>query len=264
MSENCDNVIQIIGTTSAKLRRETLEQLEKIPQDKSLVVVATGRYVGEGFDYPRLDTLFLALPIAWKGKVAQYAGRLHRNYHGKTEVQIYDYIDIHVPVLERMYQKRVNSYSSIGYKTKISTTSNDSTDLIHDGKTFYPVFCRDIETSKKEVLIVSPFMQKARLTQMLKVLSPLTMQGVSVSVVTRPPDDFKDRNKNIVIDCTDQLKQYGINVIYKSDFHQKFTIIDQSTVWYGSVNFLTFGTHEESIIRFENSDVAHQLMDTIL
>lgn len=210
------------------------------------------------------DSLFLALPIAWKGKVAQYAGRLHRNYPGKTEVQVYDYIDIHVPVLERMYQKRVKSYSSIGYKTKITTTSNASPDLIYDGKTFYPVFCRDVETTQNEILIVSPFMRKARLTQILKVLSPILMNNVSVTIVTRPPEDFKDKDKQIVIDCAEQLKQYGIKVIYKSDFHQKFAIMDQSIVWYGSVNFLSFGTHEESIMRFENSDIAHQLMDTII
>ena len=260
----CDNVIEIVGTTSAKARRETLERLDNIPQEESLVVVATGRYVGEGFDYPRLDTLFLALPIAWKGKVAQYAGRLHRNYPGKAEVQVYDYIDIYVPVLERMYQKRVKSYSAIGYKTKITTSSNASPDLIYDGKTFYPVFCRDVEITQNEILIVSPFMRKACLTQMLKMLSPLIMNNVAVTVVTRPPEDFKDKNKQIVIECSEQLKQYGVKVIYKSDFHQKFAIIDQSVVWYGSVNFLSFGTHEESIMRFENSDAAHQLMDTIL
>ena len=107
-------------------------------------------------------------------------------------------------------------------------------------------------------------MRKARLTQMLKMLSPLVMNQISVTVVTRPPEDFKDNNKRIVIDCTEQLKQYGIKVIYKSDFHQKFAIIDQTVVWYGSVNFLSFGTHEESIMRFENSDVAHQLIDTII
>ena len=77
-----------------------MEKLYAISEDEPLVIVATGKYVGEGFDYPRLDTLFLALPIAWKGKVAQYAGRLHRNYPGKAEVQIYDYVDIHVPMLE--------------------------------------------------------------------------------------------------------------------------------------------------------------------
>ncbi len=260
----CDNVVSIVGTTSVKSRRETLERLEKITKDESLAIIATGRYVGEGFDYPRLDTLLLALPIAWKGKVAQYAGRLHRDYPGKFEVQVYDYIDIHVPVLERMYQKRVKSYSSIGYKTKVSTDVGVSPELIYDGKSFYSVFCKDIEFAENEIIIVSPFMRKSRVTQVLKVLSPAAMNNVSITIVTRPPEDFKDKNKQIVIDVSEQLKRYGIKVLYKSNFYQKFAIIDQFTVWYGSVNFLSFGTNEESIMRFENSDVARQLMDTIL
>ena len=260
----CDNVVSIVGTTSVKSRRETLERLEKITKDESLAIIATGRYVGEGFDYPRLDTLLLALPIAWKGKVAQYAGRLHRDYPGKFEVQVYDYIDIHVPVLERMYQKRVKSYSSIGYKTKVSTDVGVSPELIYDGKSFYSVFCKDIEFAENEIIIVSPFMRKSRVTQVLKVLSPAAMNNVSITIVTRPPEDFKDKNKQIVIDVSEQLKRYGIKVLYKSNFHQKFAIIDQFAVWYGSVNFLSFGTNEESIMRFENSDVARQLMDTIL
>lgn len=264
LKEYCDNVVQIIGTSSAKSRRETLEKLDKIPQQESLVVVATGRYVGEGFDYPRLDTLFLALPIAWKGKVAQYAGRLHRNYPDKTEVQIYDYVDIHVPVLEKMYQKRVKGYSAIGYKTKTVALLNTTEDLIYDGRSFYPVFCGDIEVAEKEILIVSPFMRKARTTQMLKILTPLLINNLQITIVTRPPEDFNDRNKNVVIDCTEQLNKFGIKVIYKSNFHQKFAVIDQSVVWYGSVNFLSFGNHEESIMRFKNSDIANQLMDTIL
>ena len=107
-------------------------------------------------------------------------------------------------------------------------------------------------------------MRKSRVTQVLKVLLPAAMNNVSITIVTRPPEDFKDKNKHIVIDCSEQLKQYGIKVLYKSNFHQKFAIIDQPVVWYGSVNFLSFGTNEESIMRFENSDVARQIMDTIL
>lgn len=261
---HCDHVVQIVGTASVKERREILKHLEEIPPNETLAVVATGRYVGEGFDYPRLDTLFLALPIAWKGKVAQYAGRLHRDYSGKTEVQVYDYIDVHVPVLERMYQKRIKSYAAIGYKTKIQATAEFSPDLIYDGKSFYPVFCRDMESAKHEILIVSPFIRKARLTQILKVISPMLSHHVSIAIVTRPPEDFKDKNRQIVIACMEQLKQYGIKVIHKSNFHQKFAIVDQSVVWYGSVNFLSFGTNEESMMRFENREIALQLMDTIV
>jgi len=261
---NCKNVIQLVGTASAKERRETMERLEAIPGDESVIIVATGKYVGEGFDYPRLDTLFLALPIAWKGKVAQYAGRLHRNYEGKTEVQVYDYVDIHIPVLERMYQKRVKSYSDIGYKTKILSNDNTTPDLIYDGKSFYQAFCNDLQNAKSEILIVSSFVRKSRITSLMKTLVPIIESGVSVTVVTRPPKDFKEKDRDMVTECAKKLQKNGVTVKYKSDFHQKFTVIDQSVVWYGSVNFLSFGTHEESIMRFENADIAGQLMDTVL
>ena len=264
LSCSCKNVIQLVGTASAKERRETMERLEAIPANESVVIIATGKYVGEGFDYPRLDTLFLALPIAWKGKVAQYAGRLHRNYEGKTEVQVYDYVDIHIPVLERMYQKRVKSYSAIGYKTKLLSNINAAPDLIYDGKSFYHGFCNDLQNAQSEILIVSPFMRKSRITSLMKILDPIIESGVKVTVVTRPPEDFKERDRDTVNGCAEKLQENSVIVSYKSDFHQKFTVIDQSVVWYGSVNFLSFGTHEESIMRFENADIAGQLTDTVL
>jgi superfamily II DNA or RNA helicase len=78
-------------------------------------VLATGRYIGEGFDDARLDTLFLALPVSWKGTLVQYTGRLHRLHPGKSEVRIYDYVDDEVPVLQRMFERRLRGYRAIGY-----------------------------------------------------------------------------------------------------------------------------------------------------
>lgn len=260
----CKNVITLFGTASPKQRKETMDALQAVPEDETLVIVATGKYVGEGFDYPRLDTLFLALPIAWKGKVAQYAGRLHRNHPGKQEVQIYDYVDIHVPMLDKMYQKRLKGYAAIGYRIKTDGTLQTSPDLIYDGKSFYPVFCEDIRNAKSEVLIVSPFMRKSRITQMLRILSEAMLSKAKVVVVTRPAEDFPEKDRETVIENTERLKSYGIEVQHKSGFHQKFTVIDGQTVWYGSVNFLSFGTAEESIMRFTSHDIAGQLMDTVL
>jgi superfamily II DNA or RNA helicase len=107
LREKSKNVVLLSGKGTAKEKREILQGLSQIPADEPLILVATGRYVGEGFDLPRLDTLFLAMPVSWKGTLAQYAGRLHRNYEGKQEVLIYDYVDIHVPMLDKMYQKRL-------------------------------------------------------------------------------------------------------------------------------------------------------------
>jgi superfamily II DNA or RNA helicase len=110
------HVIVLRGGQSEKQRREVATRLAAIPQAEERVIVATGRYLGEGFDDSRLDTLFLTMPIAWKGTLAQYAGRLHRLNDAKREVIIYDYVDMRVPVLARMAAKRRLGYQSIGYK----------------------------------------------------------------------------------------------------------------------------------------------------
>lgn len=96
-------------------RREVIEQLASIPNGEERLLLATGRYIGEGFDDARLDTLFLALPVSWKGTLIQYTGRLHRLHPGKTEVRIYDYVDHAVPMLMKMFEKRLRGYRAIGY-----------------------------------------------------------------------------------------------------------------------------------------------------
>jgi len=98
------NLIVLHGGRGAKRRRDDLNQLAAIPDDEERLVLATGRYIGEGFDDARLDTLFLALPVSWKGTLTQYAGRLHRLHPDKTEVRIYDYVDRDVPMLARMFE----------------------------------------------------------------------------------------------------------------------------------------------------------------
>jgi superfamily II DNA or RNA helicase len=110
------NITVLSGGMGRKQRTALMEQLKQIPQDEERLIIATGRYLGEGFDDARLDTLFLALPIAWRGTVAQYAGRLHRNYERKSEVIIYDYVDDQVPVLAGMFGKRKKGYKAIGYE----------------------------------------------------------------------------------------------------------------------------------------------------
>ena len=98
-----------------KERREVKERLAAIPNREERLVLAAGRYIGEGFDDARLDTLFLALPVSWKGTLIQYTGRLHRLHPGKTEVRIFDYVDREVPMLLRMFEKRLRGYRAIGY-----------------------------------------------------------------------------------------------------------------------------------------------------
>lgn len=103
------------GGLTPKSRREVMEKLSDIPEDEKRLIIATGRYIGEGFDDARLDTLFLAMPFSWKGTLLQYAGRLHRTHPEKREVRIYDYFDKDVPMLARMFEKRLRGFRAIGY-----------------------------------------------------------------------------------------------------------------------------------------------------
>ena len=98
-----------------KQRQAVAERLAAIPREEARVILATGKYIGEGFDDPRLDTLFLTLPVSWRGTIAQYAGRLHRLYDGKREVRVYDYADLNVPMLARMFDRRCRGYEAVGY-----------------------------------------------------------------------------------------------------------------------------------------------------
>ncbi len=109
------HVVVLRGGMTPKERAQVMAQVKAIPDSEERVLLATGRYNGEGYDDARLDTLFLAMPVSWKGTLVQYAGRLHRLLPGKNEVQIFDYVDREVPLLARMFQKRLRAYRAIGY-----------------------------------------------------------------------------------------------------------------------------------------------------
>ena len=110
------NVIVLQGGMSNRQRRQAMEQLAAIPQGEERLLLSTSRYLGEGFDDARLDTLFLTMPIAWRGTLAQYAGRLHRLFVTKREVIIYDYVDGDEAMLAKMARKREAGYGSLGYQ----------------------------------------------------------------------------------------------------------------------------------------------------
>ena len=259
----CSNILKITGSLSVKEKRDVMQRLEELPADSNFAIVATGKYIGEGFDFPRLDTLFLAMPIAWKGKVAQYAGRLHRLYKGKDEVLIYDYIDVHIPVLERMYHKRIKGYAAIGYKIRTTENEMQRISLIYDGNNYLQVFYADISASEKEVIIVSPYMRKNRFPQISRVLSNAITNNASVTVFTRPSDNFKESERALVEQNANFLREQNIKVVFKSNLNQKFAIIDKYVIWFGSINFLSFGNNEESIMRLESYDIAGELLDLL-
>lgn len=116
LSAGVRHLVVLRGGMGKKELVATIAQLATIPEDEQRAILATGRFIGEGFDDSRLDTLFLTLPVSWHGTIAQYAGRLHRLHHRKREVQVYDYADLNVPMLARMFDRRCRGYEALGYR----------------------------------------------------------------------------------------------------------------------------------------------------
>jgi superfamily II DNA or RNA helicase len=119
-----EHVLVLKGGMGKKQRQAVADKLASIPEGVPRVILATGSYIGEGFDDSRLDTLFLTTPVSWKGTLQQYVGRLHRIHEGKKIVQVYDYADTQVPMLARMFEKRLKGYRAIGYE--IESASADA------------------------------------------------------------------------------------------------------------------------------------------
>ena len=263
LKERISSVMTLTGGMGNKKTAQVIGEINDIKDTEPFVLVATGSYIGEGFDEARLDTLFLAMPIAWKGTLHQYAGRLHRYFRGKRDVRIYDYIDLYVKMLEKMYGKRLKGYASIGYKTKASKFPDAPTNLIFNKDDFFPVYLRDIAVASRHVLIISPFVTKQRMRQMMEHFNELLKKQIKVTVVTRPADDYDENRKAMLSDLFSTVETNGVQMVYKSNIHQKFAIIDSKITWYGSINLLSFGYSEETIMRLESSSIASELIESI-
>ena len=263
IEKSIPDVISITGGLGNKKTTELFAQINSSPTEKPLVIIATGSFIGEGFDEPRLDTLFLAMPIAWKGTLQQYTGRLHRLYEDKKEVQIYDYVDVHVTMLEKMYGKRLKGYASIGYRSKIENIPDSPTDIIFDKNSFFKVYLNDIENARHNVVIVSPFITKKRAAQMTGNFDALLKRQVKVTIVTRPETDFNDKKQTALKDIFKMLEDAGVQILLKSNIHQKFAVVDNRISWYGSINLLSFGWSEESIMRLVSGNIANELLTTL-
>ncbi|MBQ8707219.1 MAG: DEAD/DEAH box helicase family protein [Succinivibrionaceae bacterium] len=162
-------VLLILGGATEKQRRETREILESVANTESdggkLALVAVDSCIGEGFNFPRLDTLFLTMPVSWSGAIIQYAGRLHREYEGKRNVIIYDYVDIQIPHLERSYHRRIKTYRQMGYRVGAGpeTAPTDIRNIFDIGSC-RRALVQDLEEAKETVLVFAPTLEDSART----------------------------------------------------------------------------------------------------
>ena len=248
------HVVTLVGADSAKEKKMAIEKLDNIPASESLAIVATGKYIGEGFDYPPLDTLHLALPISWKGNIAQYAGRLHRDYAGKQEVRIYDYVDIRIPLCDSMYRKRLKGYASVGYGVPKPIDGNRAPkqELIYDGQTFSEPFRQDLLGSKRSIVISCRKIKYKYTPRILSMLRELMSNGIEVVVWVKEPGHSEK-----------ELQEYGIEVVCNENLSLQCAIIDKSIVWYGSINFFGYNPEENNVMRIADTSIANELLNII-
>ena len=249
----CANIICLTGTAPAKEKREAMERLKSIADEEPLVVIATGKYVGEGFDFPRLDTLFMVLPVSYQNIVQQYTGRLHREFEGKREVQVYDYIDIHVPCLARMYSRRLKSYAPIGYRQQqTEILEQNPQDIVFDKGNFFPVLSTDIESARKMVVFSCKSLKYAKKSLCQAIISATT-RGADCVIYVR---ESSDRDASFT--------DYGAKVVVKGNLTILAAVIDRSILWYGNINFTGFNNAEENVMRMNEPSIASEMLGYLI
>jgi hypothetical protein len=250
----CRNIIRLIGTAPVKEKRQTIELLQEIPDSEPFIIIATGKYVGEGFNYPRLDTLFIALPVAYSNIVQQYTGRLHREFKGKKEVRVYDYIDIHVPVLANMYGKRLKSYAPIGYSQQVTDVlQSNPQNIVLGPDSFLSVLIEDIEVAKSLVVISCETVQYMQ-GRLAKAILALSVRNVACSIIIRKPSPRDD-----------EFTKSGIILIQHSDQSIRSAVIDRSLLWFGNID-LAGSKHSEddNVMRVFAPTIASEMLGYLL
>lgn len=257
-----DHIFLLRGGNSLKARAALRENMLAVGREETMIVVAIGQYIGEGFNYPRLDTMLLAMPISFEGNVEQYAGRLNRDYEGKKDVIIFDYIDQHIPKLERMYHKRLRTYKKIGFEvcTEVIdklTVSNS----IFDSSNYWDVFGNDILNAGARVIISSPYLAARRVTWLCSAQETLSGRGIPVTVFTLSTEDYPKDGRDHHAQLIQTLSAIGVKVIQQNTCYERYAVIDAALVWYGSTNLLSKAKEDDSMMRLESPTIAAELLE---
>lgn len=228
---------------------------------ETVILIATGSLIGEGFDFPRLDTLFMAMPVSFRSVVEQYAGRLNRDYEGKENVIVYDYVDTHIPMFDNMYAKRLKAYKQIGYEVCGGLKSEKQTaNAIFDGENYYEVYRKDLLEANRNIVISSPAISGPKVYELINLLRDKQIAGVEITIVTWEPDSYGFGDAAFWMQLHEEMRQAGFYVKTAEESCEHFAIIDQEIVWYGSMNLLFKSNADDSMMRVQSKKIAMELM----
>ena len=265
LNMSAEHVYLMSGDNTDKENTVIRMSLKSIPDQESVILIATGQKIGEGFDFPRADVLMLAAPVSFEGRLEQYVGRLNRDYESKQAVYVYDYIDMHMKLFNRMYGKRLKTYKHIGFvpltdKRELKQNAN----AIFDSGNYTDVFERDLIEANKSIIISSSNITQNKVERFIYLIKARQEAGASVTVITEDPENIRFGNPDVIHGLISRMKEIGISVILKSDLNERFAVIDEEIAWHGGANLLGREDAWDNLIRIKDKVIAMELMQTIL
>ena len=257
-----DRLILLTGANGTKARRAQVEELNKVDNSDSLILVGTGSLLGEGFDFPRLDTLFMATPVSGENVVEQYVGRLNRDYDGKENVIVYDYVDSHIPKFDKMYSARMKAYKKIGYELCVNMDGEkQKANAIYDIENYAETYWKDLEEANSAVVVSSPRLNNQKVDRIINMLGKRRELGVKVTIVTWHPDAYKYGKDDVRMELMERLRKAGFEIRLVEESCEHYAVIDNEIVWYGSVNLLSKEDAEDNLMRVCSKDIAAELLE---
>lgn len=257
-----DRLILLTGANGTKARRAQVEGLNKVDNSDSLILVGTGSLLGEGFDFPRLDTLFMATPVSGENVVEQYVGRLNRDYDGKENVIVYDYVDSHIPKFDKMYSARMKAYKKIGYELCVNMDGEkQKANAIYDIENYAETYLKDLEEANSAVVVSSPRLNNQKVDRIINMLGKRRELGVKVTIVTWHPDAYKYGKDDVRMELMERLRKAGFEIRLVEETCEHYAVIDNEIVWYGSVNLLSKEDAEDNLMRVCSKDIAAELLE---
>jgi superfamily II DNA or RNA helicase len=206
--------------------------------------------------------MLLAMPISFEGNVEQYAGRLNRDYEGKKDVIIFDYIDQHIPVLQRMYHRRLRTYKKIGFE--VCTEVMDKQEVsnsIFDSTGYWEVFEKDVLSAAKNIVISSPYLSLRKVEWLVDQSEILQRKGITITVLSLSPEAYPKDGREHHAELLERLTSAGICVKTQNHCNERYAVIDQSLVWYGNMNLLSRGREDDSLMRIVSPKIAAELLE---
>ena len=265
LKNEADHVFLLYGDNSDKENAEIRVKLKQVPKTESLILIATGQKIGEGFDFPRLDVLMLAAPVSFEGRLEQYVGRLNRDYEGKEAVYVYDYIDAHVRFFNKMYGKRLKTYKRTGFSIWTGDVqSKQIINAIYDSGNYTEKFEQDIVEAEKSIVISSPDIRQDKIDRLLLLVKERQEKGVHITVITTEPEEVVYGSVDVCYSLINEMKQVGINVVTKAEVEERFAVIDDELVWHGGMNLLGKVDIWDNLMRIKNHQVAAELLEISL